>query len=113
MKAWIAPGIIVKVVDKQLADGNYYKQKAVVKKVDGLVADIKMLDSGDLVRIDQRDLETVIPALGREVLVVLGEHKGMEAILIHLNNDKCFALVDIKNGPSSIRVNFDDISKLY
>jgi len=59
---WLAPDIVVKVLNKTVGDGKFYKQKAVVLKVEELYrAMIKVLDTGAKLIIDQRDLETVIP----------------------------------------------------
>lgn len=55
---WLARGIVVKVVAEHLED--YYRKKGVVVAVvDGYVGEIEMMDSGDVLRIDQAELETV------------------------------------------------------
>lgn len=40
--------------------------------IDKYVGEIAMLDSGDVVRVDQAQLETVIPSPGGSVLVSVG-----------------------------------------
>jgi hypothetical protein len=56
--AWICKGLVVKVMADQLKD--YYKKKGeIVGVVDQYVAEVEMLDSGDVLRIDQAQLETV------------------------------------------------------
>ena len=61
------------MVSKSLRDTAYYKKKALVRKiVDGFIGEVEMLDSGDVLRIDQRELETVLPDIGKPVLVVSG-----------------------------------------
>jgi hypothetical protein len=44
--------------------------------VDKNVGVIKMLDSGEKVKVAENQLETVLPAVGRKVQVVNGEHYG-------------------------------------
>lgn len=67
---WLAKGIVVKVTNKKLADGAYYKLKGVIKQVhDKFVGEIEMLDSGDVIKIDQDYCETVIPVSFPFVLV--------------------------------------------
>ena len=62
---WLCPGIVVKVMSKSLAEKGYYKQKGVVKKViDKYVGEIEMLESKHVLRVDQDELETVIPQIG-------------------------------------------------
>ena len=62
---WLHKGIVVKVTTKKLGE-KYYKSKAVVKEViDFYSGVIKMLETGDKIRVDQTHVETVIPAIGR------------------------------------------------
>ena len=59
---WLHPGIVVKILSKKLAGGKFYKSKAVVMKVlDRYVGEVCVEGCGTVVRIDQEDLETVIP----------------------------------------------------
>ncbi|EMP38830.1 DNA/RNA-binding protein KIN17 [Chelonia mydas] len=59
---WLQPEIVVKIVTKKLGE-KYHKKKAVVKEViDKYTAVVKMIDSGDKLKLDQTHLETVIPA---------------------------------------------------
>ena len=111
---WLAQGIAVKVMNKQLADGKYYKQKGVVQKViDRYVGEIKMDESGDVLRLDQEHCETVIPAIGRPVLILNGSHRGEEASLERLNVDAFNATLKLsKNGRILDAVPYEDFSKL-
>ncbi|KAK2192597.1 hypothetical protein NP493_26g05047 [Ridgeia piscesae] len=78
---WLHTNIVVKIITKKLGE-KYYKKKAVVKMVEQLyVAIVKMVDGGDKLRVDQAHLETVIPAIGKRVLVVNGAYRGSEAVL--------------------------------
>lgn len=57
---WLRPGIVVKVMNKKVGGGKYYKKKARLRKVvERYVGEVKMLESGDRLRVDQEDLETV------------------------------------------------------
>ncbi|XP_075713585.1 DNA/RNA-binding protein KIN17 isoform X2 [Rhinoderma darwinii] len=61
---WLQPEIVVKIVTKKLGE-KYCKKKAVVKEViDRYTAVVKLIDSGDKLKLDQTHLETVIPAPG-------------------------------------------------
>lgn len=61
---WIQANIVVKVITKKLGE-KYYKKKAVIREVQGkYTAVVKMIDSGDKLKLDQSHLETVIPAPG-------------------------------------------------
>ncbi|GFH14105.1 Kin17_mid domain-containing protein, partial [Haematococcus lacustris] len=84
-----AMGVVVKVMAKELAPHGYYKQKGVVEKViDKYVGEVAMLGSGDVVRVDQAQLETVIPQPGGTVLMVNGVHRGSKAVLEEIDVEK-------------------------
>jgi DNA/RNA-binding protein KIN17 len=86
---WLLKGIVVKVMHKKLADGKFYKKKGVVQQVrDSFVGEVKMLESGHVLKLDQEHLETVIPAAGGEILVVGGKHKGKVGVLQALLEEK-------------------------
>lgn len=113
---WLHPNIIVKVKTKKLGD-SYYNKKAYVKEViDDFGAIIKLLDTGEKMKIDQTYLETVIPALGRTVLIVNGAYRGELAILSSLNEGKYCCTVKIKSGLLAGRIlndiQYEDLSKL-
>ena len=58
-------GIVVKVVHQKLGE-KYFNKKGVVQEVlqDLFTGIVKMVESGDKIKIDQAHLETVIPAIG-------------------------------------------------
>ncbi|XP_060075719.1 DNA/RNA-binding protein KIN17-like [Ylistrum balloti] len=114
---WLHEGITVKVVTRKLGD-KYYKKKAFVKEVIDLYkAVIKMIDSGDKMKVDQTHVETVIPAIGKTVIIVNGAYRGHEAILESINERKFSCTVSIKSGPLKGRmiesIKYEDISKIY
>ena len=69
---------------------RYYKQKALVSKViDQYVGEVRTLEDGEptgaTIRLDQEDLETVIPKLNCPLLVLNGRGRGCKALLIRIN----------------------------
>lgn len=59
---WLHPGIVVKIMNKTLSDGRFYKKKATVLRVlDNYVGEVRLNDSETIIRLDQADLETVVP----------------------------------------------------
>ncbi|KAK3610513.1 hypothetical protein CHS0354_008941 [Potamilus streckersoni] len=112
---WLHPGIVVKVITKKLGD-KYYKQKAVVQDVVDLYGGvIKLLDSGDKLKVDQTHLETVIPAKGKPVLIVNGAYRGEAAVLDDIDTEAFSCTVSISKGPLQGRVldnvPYEDICK--
>jgi DNA/RNA-binding protein KIN17 len=114
---WLCTGIVVKVLNKKVGGGAYYKRKgAVVKVEDTYIAHVRMLEGGDVLRVDQADLETVIPTAGGEVAVVNGLHRGACAELAELHTDKFCADVRLLTGPAAgtlVRgIEYEDICRL-
>ncbi|XP_027178335.1 KIN17-like protein [Coffea eugenioides] len=114
---WLCEGIIVKVMSRALAGKGYYKQKGMVRKViDKYVGEIEMLESKHVLRIDQEELETVIPQIGVPVRIVNGAYRGSNARLLAVDTDKFCAKVQIEKGIYDGRVikavEYEDICKL-
>ncbi|KAJ6225464.1 hypothetical protein RDWZM_004009 [Blomia tropicalis] len=114
-ETWLIPGIIVRVVVKDLGE-QFYEKKAVIEKiVDDYGAIIKMNDSGQLIKVDERHLETVVPREGSRVMVLKGLYRGKNATIaeIDIEQEKCKILVDNSSmGGRTVTVTFNDISKL-
>nr|XP_043636135.1 KIN17-like protein [Erigeron canadensis] len=114
---WLFEGIVVKVMSKDLAEKGYYKQKGVVRKViDKYVGEIEMVESKHKLRVDQEELETVIPQIGGVVKIVNGAYRGSNARLVSVNTEKFCAKVQIEKGIYDGRViqaiEYEDICKL-
>lgn len=113
---WIAKGIVVKIMTKKLGE-KYYKKKGTIKDIKNLfVAVIKMSDGGDVLKVDQEHLETVIPAIGKAVLIVNGAYRGARASLVSLDEKTFSVAVELKDGPHRgkriDRIPYEDICKV-
>lgn len=111
---WMTEGIVVKVITKSLGS-DYYKAKGVVKKmVDDYTAQVK-LEDGTVVKLDQEHVETVIPSVGRQMLVVNGAYRGAETTLESIDEKRFSLRLKIAAGPTRgrvIDVPYEDASKL-
>ncbi|KAL4841992.1 hypothetical protein H8958_020485 [Nasalis larvatus] len=108
--------IIVKIITKKLGE-KYHKKKGIVKEViDKYTAVVKMIDSGDKLKLDQTHLETVIPAPGKRILVLNGGYRGNEGTLESINEKTFSATIVIETGPLKGRrvegIQYEDFSKL-
>jgi len=110
---WLHEGIVVKIITSKLGE-KYYKKKGMITKVENRYeAVVKMLDTNDKIRVDQAHVETVIPAIGKKVLIVNGAYRNEEATLENIHQDSFSVDVTLVTG--SIRVNnlaYEDVSKL-
>ncbi|NXO67649.1 KIN17 protein, partial [Phainopepla nitens] len=113
---WLQPKITVKIITKKLGE-KYHKKKAIVKEViDKYTAVVKVIDSGDKLKLDQTHLETVIPAPGKKVMVLNGGYRGNEGILESINEKRFSVTITIDSGPLRGRrvedIQYEDVSKL-
>ena len=119
---WLYRDIIVRIINKKLSNGQYYKRKAIVDKViDKYEAEVEVLESnrkandgGDILRLDQDDLETVIPKeLGEKVRILVGKHRGKKARLLSLNKEDYEAELRLTDDDRVVvTLNYEDFSKL-
>lgn len=111
---WICQNIVVKVMSPSLKEHGYFKRKGRITKVEGYEAEIEMFDSGDVIRVDQQELETVIPSAGKRVLVVRGPHKGKTGTLESLLKERYGAMIKIhdNNKPETKFLEYEYFSKI-
>ncbi|KAH7640667.1 dna/rna-binding protein kin17-like protein [Dermatophagoides farinae] len=86
-ETWMQPGIIVRIVTKQLGS-EYYEKKARIESIEspGYAAIIKLLSNGDLIRVDERHLETVVPSKsGSKVMILKGLYRGQLATIVRVD----------------------------
>ncbi|KAM9328089.1 DNA/RNA-binding protein KIN17 [Pholidichthys leucotaenia] len=112
---WLQPNIVVKVITKKLGE-KYHKKKAVVVEVrDKYAGVVKMIDSGDKLKLDQNHLETVIPAPGKLVLILNGPYRDTEAVLEGIDEKNFCATLTLDSGQQKgkrVDIAYEDFSKL-
>ncbi|KAM9245700.1 DNA/RNA-binding protein KIN17 isoform 2-T2 [Leptosomus discolor] len=98
---------------KRTSRRDYWLQPEVIDKYTAVV---KVIDSGDKLKLDQTHLETVIPAPGKKVMVLNGGYRGNEGVLESINEKRFSATIIIDSGPLKGRrvedIQYEDISKL-
>ena len=112
-RPWLRKNIVVKIVTKSLGD-KYYKQKGVIKEVvgdDKMGAVVILNSNGCKLKLDQSHLETVVPAVGRTVLILNGKFKGEKATLKELDVDNFSARLKLDSG-EKVMLPYENFSKL-
>lgn len=103
-------------MSKALREAGYYKGKGVVQKVlKHYVAEISMLDGGDILQVDQAELETVLPQPGGTVRILQGPYKGCKASMMGIDEQNFKAkirLLDGKQAGKTLDADYEDMSKL-
>lgn len=95
MNSFYLKNIVVKITTNKLGE-KYFKKKAVVIDViDDYTGVVKLLESGSVIKLDQAHLETVLPAVEKQVLVVNGAYRGLIAILEGINEKEFSAKISI------------------
>lgn len=99
--AWVEEGLIVKVMNPDVNDGELFRQKGAVLTVKNkYTVMVKMLKMDDVqVEIDQTELETVLPAPGNDVKYVgAGRLHGYTARLEEVKEKQFCAVITILDG---------------
>eukprot|EP01024_Parvocaulis_polyphysoides_P039388 TRINITY_DN3558_c3_g1_i1.p1 TRINITY_DN3558_c3_g1~~TRINITY_DN3558_c3_g1_i1.p1 ORF type:complete len:412 (+),score=59.45 TRINITY_DN3558_c3_g1_i1:60-1295(+) len=111
---WLFENIIVKIKSESLKKQGFYGKKGVVKQIiDGYVAEIQILDNGSRVRVDQAELETVIPGFGGQVMIVGGTMRGKFGKLVSIKEDQFKAEVEVvKAAEKSQLFDYEEICKV-
>ncbi|XP_012278713.1 DNA/RNA-binding protein KIN17 [Orussus abietinus] len=114
---WLRSGLVVKVVTKSLGE-KYYRAKGVIQDT---IDDFKFLGKiklttpevveGHVLKIDQEHLETVIPAIGKEVLILKGKYAGCTAIVQKVRVEEYSIDVELKTGDIVKRLPYEDVCK--
>ena len=113
----------MRIISRKLADGKYYKRKAVVHRViDKYAAEVEVLDTnsktqdgGDVLRLDQDDLESVIPKKVDQdkVRLLNGKYRGEKARAVQLDKESYRATLRLTADDRVIAdVPFEDFSKI-
>ncbi len=120
-KHWIRKDILTRIVSKKVKKGKYYKRKCIINKVyDKYIAKVELLDSGpggddggDVFEIDQDDLETVVPKVGKHVMILNGRGRGMTAELVSVDEKKCRGTLQLLDSDVILKkVDYNDFSKV-
>mmetsp|Transcript_25613 Transcript_25613/g.58206 ORF Transcript_25613/g.58206 Transcript_25613/m.58206 type:complete len:422 (+) Transcript_25613:67-1332(+) len=112
-EAWLAAGLVVKVMHQELSGGKFYRKKGKIEKVhDGYTADVRMIEPSALIRIEQEMLETVIPNVGKPVRVVKGTHKGQHATVRGVDLENFCVSITLSDGTEMEGMGYDEICKV-
>lgn len=110
---WLKSNIVVKIKTKSLGE-KFYKQKGqIIQVIDKFSALVKLSNEDQTqVKLDQNDCETVIPAVGRKVLVLMGKYRGEKAELISLNVEDFSANLSLLDFDKKLTLPYEEFSKL-
>jgi len=96
--SWIAVNIVVKIITQKIGQ-DLYKKKCKIIKIDENIKNTAICqlieDPTKTIRIHQDFLETVIPALGSQILVVNGKYKNCIATVVTSDEERGGCAIEI------------------
>jgi transcription antitermination factor NusG len=112
---WITTEIRVKINSKSYRDGKYYGMKGrVLNLLPGNKCSV-VLEEYDRVLddVEPKYIETVMPANGGVVKVLLGPHKGFTGTLMERDNSKGTVQVQLHEDLSIQVLSMDDVAQYF
>ena len=113
---WLMKGIIVRNLNKDVGKGHFFKKKGVVRKIVKRFGGKIEFDTGEIVVLDQKDLETVIPKPGKgfdnsRIMIVKGPMRGIRGELIVLELHEFKGVIKLERGAGVVKMEYDAFSK--
>eukprot|EP00916_Digyalum_oweni_P011974 GHVL01019844.1.p1 GENE.GHVL01019844.1~~GHVL01019844.1.p1 ORF type:complete len:415 (+),score=67.06 GHVL01019844.1:72-1316(+) len=104
---WISVGLVVKV----LAPGQFCGVKGAITKIEQYNAVLKMKSNKqEKVKVNQDQLETVIPNIGGKVLILNGRHRGKYGLLKNADFETAECSVEL-DKETVHKLQYEDICK--
>lgn len=114
---WLHEGIVVKITTKRLGDKYFNKKGVVTEVVDNYSGMIRIIGADIVLKLDQTFLETVIPNIGKYVLIVNGAYRGNKAKLVCCNTDTFNVDLELCEGllmgKPILSCEYEDVCKLF
>ena len=106
---WAIPNIIVRVISK---NSKYYNCKGVIQDINDLSTfTLLMMDDRTIhTEFTEDDIETVIPKLNEDVLILCGEHKSEKAKLLLRDKKINKVSVQLYSDLSIVNLTQDDVA---
>lgn len=110
-KSWLLPQIRVRVITKKACSGRQYKQKGIILDIiRSGVAVVQMAD-GEVFESKDSWLETALPKLGGNVVVLVGRYRLEKGKLLERQSVKGRAIVQLYDDLQIIKISLDDIAE--
>lgn len=97
-----------------LEDGIYYKKKGQILSINtnNHTLQLSMLDSNDLLQLDVHDVETVIPNMGKRVMILNGKFSGEIGSIQQLDMNQMTCDIQLTKSSEIVRgLSLDHVSK--
>ena len=112
---WLTPNIRVRMISKKPAKGRQYKEKGVVMDVlpGGAHATVQMTDGEVLDKVPERYLETALPKVGGNAIVLVGDaqHRYAKGRLLERDSSKGQAAIQLFEDMNILTLSLDDFAE--
>lgn len=110
---WLISDIRVRVVSKKVGNGRYFKEKGIVVDVlkRGAEATIRMNNGEILERVPERYLETALPKVGGNTIILTGKNKFEKGKLLERNSENGKGVVQTFEDMHVVSLSLDDIAE--
>jgi ribosomal protein L24 len=107
--SWVIPHIIVRVISK---NSKYYNCKGVIQDINDLFTfSLVMMDDKTLhTEFTEDDIETVIPKINEDVIILSGKHKSEKAKLLLRDKKSNKVSVQLYSDLSIVNLTQDDVA---
>ena len=108
---WLREGIRVKIVSKSVGGSKSYLQKGTVLDVYARgKASVRLDDRTVIDNVNERHVETIMPATNGPCVVLLGEYKGQHAVCLEKRNDTQRVVVQLNEDLDVVEMDMDSIA---
>lgn len=107
---WLTLGITVRIIE---TSSKYYNTKAKVEDIYDLYTFALLTNDGTLhTEFSENDLETVIPKIGEDAMIIAGDHKGEIGKLLYRDKKQNIVNIQLFDDLSVITLTQDDVCML-
>ena len=112
-KHWLTTNIRVRVVSKKIAKGRQFKEKGVVLDVlkRGAMATIQMSNGEILEHVPEVYLETALPKVGGNAIILTGSNKYEKGKLLERNSENGRGVIQLFEDMNVKTLSLDDIAE--
>jgi hypothetical protein len=73
-------------------------------------ASVRLDDNSVLDEVNERHVETIVPAVGGSCLVLMGEHRGQQAVLMEKHREDQRVVVQLSEELEMVELDMDSIA---
>lgn len=99
---WSLPSLNVQILDPT---SKYHMKKAVISDViyeGGSPQCVLSMDGGILLTVEEKYLETKVPKVGEEILVLKGEDRGQVGTVLEIGSDEKKVMIQLREEPDVV-----------